>query len=92
LAPVRNVALLLQAPARRSRCESLTAGYAKSDVASELPVRSTWVPITRSRSCVWVPKPVGSANSEMACELPVRLPRRGSVTPPLTVLKATWVL
>jgi putative transposase len=28
----------------------------------------------------------------MASELPVRLPHRGSVTPPLTVSEATWVL
>jgi putative transposase len=28
----------------------------------------------------------------MACELPVRSPRRGRVTPPLTVSEATWVL
>jgi hypothetical protein len=36
--------------------------------------------------------PVGCANSDMATELPVHSTLRGSVTPPLTVSEATWVL
>ena len=36
--------------------------------------------------------PVGCANSDMASELPVHSTLRGSVTPPLTVSEANWVL